>query len=121
MMVKELKELIEYTFDDPKYNMNKSNEKLMIVKCLESEEYWEEGEIYYAVTEHNFIYNCVFYKVIDNVRPIFLNCPSRDSMLEIFEILLEKEITFEKKQKWAYGDMWKEHPEYFPAKIWIKN
>lgn len=39
MMVKELKELIEYTFDDPKYNMNKSNEKLMIVKCLESEEY----------------------------------------------------------------------------------
>ena len=39
MTVKELKELIEYTFDDPKYNMNKPNEKLMIVKCLESEEY----------------------------------------------------------------------------------
>ena len=66
---------------------------------------WEEGEIYYAVTEHNFIYNYVFYKVIDNARPIFLNCPSRDSMLEIFEILSEKEITFEEKQKWAYGNM----------------
>ena len=38
-------------------------------------------------------------------------------MLEIFEILLEKEITFEKKQKWAYGNMREEHPEYFPAKI----
>lgn len=78
---------------------------------------WEEGEIYYAVTEHNFIYNYVFYKVIDNARPIFLNCPSRDSMLEIFEILSEKEITFEEKQKWAYGNMREEHPEYFSAKI----
>ncbi len=96
--------------------MNEPNEKLMIVKCIESESYWDEGEIYYAVTEHNFTYNRVFYKVIHNVRPIFLNCPSKDSMLEIFEILSEKEITFGEKQKWAYGDMRKEHPEYFPAK-----
>ena len=117
MTVKELKKLIEYTFDNPKYNMNNPNEKLMIVKWFEFEEYWEEGEIYYAVTEHNFTYNYVFYKVIDNARPIFLNCPSRDSMLEIFEILSEKEITFEEKQKWAYGNMREEHPEYFPAKI----
>ena len=105
MTVKELKKLIKHTLDNPKYNMNNPNEKLMIVKCLESEEYWEEGEIYYAVTEHNFTYNSVFYKDIDNVRPIFLNCPSRDSMLEIFEILSEKEITFKEKQKWAYGNM----------------
>lgn len=90
--------------------MNEPNEKLMVVKCIESESYWDEGEIYYAVTEHNFTY-------IHNVRPIFLNCPSKNSMLEIFEILSEKEITFEEKQKWAYGDMRKEHPEYFPAKI----
>ena len=32
MTVKELKKLIEYTFDNPKYNMNNPNEKLMIVK-----------------------------------------------------------------------------------------
>lgn len=96
--------------------MNAPNEKLMIVKCIESESYWDEGEICYAVTEHNFTYNRVFYKVISNDKPIFLNCPSKDSMLEIFEILSEKEITFEEKQKWAYGNMRKEHPEYFSPK-----
>ncbi len=96
--------------------MNEPNEKLMIVKCIENDSYWEKGKIYYAVTEHNFTYNCIFYKVIHDVKPIFLNCGSKDSMLEVFEILSEKEITFKEKQMWAYGDMKKEHPEYFPAK-----
>ena len=32
MMVKELKELIKHTLDNPKYNMNNPNKKLMIVK-----------------------------------------------------------------------------------------
>lgn len=96
--------------------MNEPNEKLMVVKCIENDSYWEAGKIYYAVTEHNFTYNRIFYKVIHDVKPIFLNCGSESAMLEVFEILSEKEITFREKQKWAYGDMKKEHPEYFPPK-----
>ena len=39
MTVKELKELIEYTFDDPKYNMNKPNEYNIIVDALTEQIY----------------------------------------------------------------------------------
>jgi len=91
------------------------NEKLMLVECIEEDWWFKIGDLCWAVTEHNSTYNTIFYKVIDNVRRIFLNCPNREDMLEMFKIVDECDITFMEKQAWAYGDMRERHPEYFPA------
>ena len=94
---------------------SEKNEKLMLVVCDYSEWSYNKGEYYWAVSEFNSSFNKTFYKVIHNSKHEFLNCPSKESMLEVFNIISEKEISFEEKQKWAYGSMRTEHPEYFPA------
>ena len=94
--------------------MKERDEKLMLVICTYPDWGYEEGKYYWAVSEYNGTFNRTFYKVIHNVKDTFLHCPSKDSMLECFDIISEKDISFEEKQKWAYGNMKGEHPEYFP-------
>lgn len=94
---------------------NEPNEKLMLIECIEEDWGFKIGELCWAVTEHNSTYNNIFYKVIDNVRHVFLNHPNKFDMLEMFKIIDDCEITFMEKQAWAYGDMRKRYPEYFPA------
>lgn len=48
------------------------NEKLILVECIEEDWGFKVGELCWAVTEYNSTYDRVFYKVIDNVRHIFL-------------------------------------------------
>lgn len=76
--------------------MKEPNELLMLVKCIDDEYDIKAGEICWCVTEHNCCLNAVFYKVIENRREYFVNCGSKDVMLENYEIITEPiEITFE--------------------------
>ena len=97
--------------------MEEPIEKLMIVRCTETDWGYNEGELYWAVTEHNKTFNRVFCKIIDFRKNTFLNCPNKEDMCETFEILAEKEISSSRQCWFTYGYAKKEQPDLWPPTI----